>query len=90
MGAVSTTMKANWKKRTWSNTKGLDSFHALSRCAITFEQESMARAERHATAIGGSFIVRRYCDVYTLRDRGARIEGTADKGVGIGLAANAG
>lgn len=56
MGAVSTTMKANWKNRTRSKTKGLDSLHAFSRCAMTFEQESIARAERQATAIGGSFI----------------------------------
>jgi hypothetical protein len=59
MGAVSTTMKANWRKRVRSNTKGLDSFHAFSRCAMTFEQESIARAERQATAMGGSFMMRR-------------------------------
>jgi hypothetical protein len=49
-------MKANWRKSTRSNTKGLESLHAFRRWAMTFEQESMARAERHATAIGGSFI----------------------------------
>lgn len=57
IGAVRTTMKANWKKRTRSKTKGLDSFHAFNRCAMTLEQLSMARADRHATAMGGSFIV---------------------------------
>jgi len=49
-------MKANWKKSTRSKTKGLDSFQALRRWAIILEQESMARAERQATAMGGSFI----------------------------------
>lgn len=50
-------MMANWVKRTRSKTKGLDSFHALRRCAMTLLHESMARAERQAIAMGGSFIV---------------------------------
>lgn len=49
-------MMTNCVKRTRSKTKGFDSFHALRRCAITLEHESIASAERQATAIGGSFI----------------------------------
>jgi len=52
-------MMANWVKRTRSKTKGFDSFHAFRRCAIMLLHESMARAERQATAIGGSFMIAR-------------------------------
>lgn len=58
-------MMANCVKRTRSKTKGLDSFHALRRCAMMLLQESITSAERQAVAIGGSFMMAKRKSVRT-------------------------